>query len=92
MRILYHHRTLGDGAEGIHVAEMVRAFRGLGHDVRVLSLIGEATNVRTTKQQRWSAVRRTLPGVAYEIAEMGCAPGRRAGRPRRVLMLTPRPR
>ena len=24
MRILYHHRTLGDGAEGIHIAEMVQ--------------------------------------------------------------------
>ena len=22
MRIIYHHRTLGDGAEGIHVREM----------------------------------------------------------------------
>ena len=36
MRILYHHRTLGDGAEGIHIAEIVEAFRSLGHDVHVL--------------------------------------------------------
>jgi len=38
MRILYHHRTLGDGAEGIHIAEMVNAFRKLGHEVQVVSL------------------------------------------------------
>ncbi|MCH8292490.1 glycosyltransferase WbuB, partial [Candidatus Poribacteria bacterium] len=44
MKILYHHRTLGDGAEGIHIREMVEAWRGLGHEVRVVSLIGEQTN------------------------------------------------
>ena len=38
MRILYHHRTLADGAEGIHIAEMVDAFRALGHEVRVMGL------------------------------------------------------
>lgn len=71
MKILYHHRTLGDGAEGIHVAEMVKAFRSLGHEVRLLSLIGDTTNVATPKQQRWARVRRLLPGVVYELAEMG---------------------
>ncbi len=71
MKILYHHRTLGDGAEGIHVAEMVKAFRALGHEVRLLSLIGETTNVATPKQQRWARVRRMLPGAAYELAEIG---------------------
>ena len=40
MRILYHHRTLADGAEGIHIAEMVSAFRSLGHEVHVRSLAG----------------------------------------------------
>ena len=33
MRILYHHRTLADGAEGIHIHGMVDAFRALGHGV-----------------------------------------------------------
>jgi len=36
VKILYHHRTLGDGAEGIHIAEMVNAFRQLGHEVLVI--------------------------------------------------------
>ena len=44
MKILYHHRTLGDGAEGIHVAAIVKAFQDLGHEVRVTALIGEQTN------------------------------------------------
>ena len=36
MKILYHHRTRGDGAEGIHVAEVIGSFRKLGHDVALL--------------------------------------------------------
>ena len=49
MKILYHHRTLGDGAEGIHVSAMVQAFRDLDHAVQVSALIGGATNVSTTR-------------------------------------------
>ena len=30
LRILYHHRTRGDGAEGVHINEMITAFRELG--------------------------------------------------------------
>jgi glycosyltransferase involved in cell wall biosynthesis len=70
MRILYHHRTLGDGAEGIHVAEMVKAFRKLGHEVRVVSLIGESTNVQCGPQRQWALVKKLLPGVLYELGEL----------------------
>jgi glycosyltransferase involved in cell wall biosynthesis len=37
MKILYHHRTMGKGAEGVHIASMVRALESLGHQVQVLS-------------------------------------------------------
>lgn len=70
MKILYHHRTLGDGAEGIHVASMVGAFRRLGHDVRVAAMIGEHTNV-STRRTRWlSRVVRCTPRAAYEGMEI----------------------
>lgn len=36
MKILYHHRTMGDGAEGIHITEMINAFRELGLEVMVI--------------------------------------------------------
>jgi glycosyltransferase involved in cell wall biosynthesis len=36
MKILYHHRTRADGAEGIHINEIVHAFRELGHEVMVI--------------------------------------------------------
>jgi glycosyltransferase involved in cell wall biosynthesis len=35
MRILYHHRTRGDGAEGIHIGEIVSAFESLGHQIKL---------------------------------------------------------
>ncbi len=70
MKILYHHRTLGDGAEGIHVAEIVNAFRSLGHEVKVVSLIGEKTNVRSASQSRWSFIKKLMPGFLFELGEM----------------------
>ncbi|QDV26822.1 glycosyltransferase family 4 protein [Aureliella helgolandensis] len=35
MKILYHHRTRGDGAEGVHINEMIGAFQELGHEVSI---------------------------------------------------------
>jgi len=70
MKILYHHRTLGDGAEGIHVSEMVGALRALGHEVRVVSLIGEKSNSDTAGRRRWSRIARMMPGVFYEFGEI----------------------
>ncbi|RMF57194.1 MAG: glycosyltransferase family 1 protein [Calditrichaeota bacterium] len=71
MRILYHHRTLGDGAEGIHIREMVKAFRKLGHEVRVVSLVGEPTQTETRKTRKWEIVKQFIPEAAYELAELG---------------------
>jgi len=70
LKILYHHRTLGDGAEGIHVAEMIKAFRKLGHEVKVVSLIGEQTNVATKKQGNLTRLKKLLPGFLFELGEI----------------------
>src|SRR5271168_3787940 len=71
MRILYHHRTAGDGAEGIHIREMVSAFRSLGHEVRVVALVGDPTGDASPKANRWSAISRLMPKGVYELAELG---------------------
>lgn len=71
MRILYHHRTLGDGAEGIHVSAMVEAFRALGHEVRVAAVIGEQTNVSTSRTRFLGTIARRVPRLAYEAMELG---------------------
>ena len=42
--ILYLHRTRGEGVEAVHIWEMVRAFRRLGHPVTVLGPKGVAAD------------------------------------------------
>ena len=71
MKVLYHHRTLGDGAEGVHIQSMVEALRALGHDVRVASLVGQQTNVTTSRTKLLGALTRRLPRMAYECLELG---------------------
>ena len=39
IRILYHHRTQAEDAQGIHIREIVAALRSLGHEVEVAGLI-----------------------------------------------------
>jgi len=70
LRILYHHRTLGDGAEGIHIREMVDALRRLGHEVRLVGPAGESNTQAARQRSRWSRVAAVLPDAAYEVAEI----------------------
>jgi glycosyltransferase involved in cell wall biosynthesis len=66
MRILYHHRTLGDGAEAIHIREMVSAFRDLGHVVHVSGLAEGDAAPRAAVDR----LRRLLPAAAFELASV----------------------
>lgn len=75
MRILYHHRTRADGAEGVHIAEMIRAFRRVGHEVRLDALAGgdpdapRAAQAGATRKPSALGLSSLLPGFAYELAE-----------------------
>jgi glycosyltransferase involved in cell wall biosynthesis len=73
VKILYHHRTGGEGAEGIHITSMVQAFRGLGHDVRVFSLMAAGAGAGAGAEKgRWlGRLVKRLPRALYEVAEMG---------------------
>jgi glycosyltransferase involved in cell wall biosynthesis len=83
MRILYHHRTQGRGAEGNHIVSIVTALRALGHEVDVLSPAGvdpfdaAATiplDKAAARASGWSALwgwlSRHAPGWLFEIAEI----------------------
>jgi glycosyltransferase involved in cell wall biosynthesis len=65
VRILYHHRTLADGAEGVHIQAMVDAFRRLGHTVEVMG--GEA-DVSRRQRGLVTRVRAMAPRLAFELA------------------------
>jgi glycosyltransferase involved in cell wall biosynthesis len=47
VKILYHHRTRAEDAQGIHIREIVRGMRELGHEVRVVALAGEGEGTAT---------------------------------------------
>ena len=54
MNILFHHRTRGRGAEGVHIRGVVKGLRQLGNNVDILSLPGaepEAEEKNTTTEQ-----------------------------------------
>ena len=70
MKILYHHRTMADGAEGIHIREIVSALRQLGHDVRVVALAGDPAEHEARRRSQVSTLRRLIPAFAYEVAEL----------------------
>lgn len=69
-RILYHHRTLGDGAEGIHIHEMIKAFRGLGHVVEVIGPVGERASSPSARPSKLAGIKRAMPGLVFELAEI----------------------
>jgi len=78
MNILYHHRTQGKGAEGVHVRGIVTALRDLGHTVTVVSPPGvdplgeEPATARPSALSRfWGVLGRRLPQFLFEILELG---------------------
>src|ERR1043165_134322 len=83
MRILYHHRTQGRGAEGNHIVSIVGALRALGHHVDVLSPPGvdpfdPASTIPVDKAKTqtrgwssvWKLMSRKLPNWVFEIAQL----------------------
>jgi glycosyltransferase involved in cell wall biosynthesis len=61
---------MGDGAEGIHIREIVCALRALGHDVEVTALAGDPTQPAVAKSARVRGLRKFIPAFGYEIAEL----------------------
>lgn len=83
LKILYHHRTQGRGAEGVHITSIVRALQMRGHEVTVLSPPGidpmknagnapvDKSNVETTGvNSLWKFISMNLPNFMFEFAEV----------------------
>ena len=71
--ILYHHRTMADGAEGVHIREMVNSFRNLGHKVIVDELYpAQQVSARKKpglKARLIAAIRWGIPQFLYEVLQ-----------------------
>ena len=75
MKILYHHRTFADGAEGIHIFEIINAFQKAGHQVILLGAKPQIENRAklNNKRKNFSIIywlRWHLPDTFYEIAQI----------------------
>jgi glycosyltransferase involved in cell wall biosynthesis len=70
LKILYHHRTMGDGAEGIHISGMIEAFRKLGHEVEVSALVTAGDAGATQSREKLGKFLKRLPRAFYEIGEV----------------------
>lgn len=83
LRILYHHRTQGRGAESVHIGSIVRALETMGHEVTVvgppgvdtLSTEGQPPTDKSAVDTRglsvlWKWVSRNLPGAFFELSEI----------------------
>ena len=77
MRIVYHHRTRAEDAQGVHIGAMVRAFRDLGHQVTIVSPLAPAPVAAPegAREPALSRLTRAAPpwahealGLAYNLA------------------------
>lgn len=71
MRILYHHRTQLEDAQGVHIRAMVAAFRDLGHEVEVISLAGSSLGPALLSSGSLRIDTTRLPRGVYEALSLG---------------------
>jgi glycosyltransferase involved in cell wall biosynthesis len=70
LKILYHHRTVSNDGQGIHIRELISAFRRRGHEVRVVGP-AEIGVVPTRNEGRaLKRLRDVAPAWGAEIAEI----------------------
>jgi glycosyltransferase involved in cell wall biosynthesis len=74
MRILLHHRTQGQGVEGVHLLGMARGFAAAGADVAIVSPPGVAvdgSDAHASKPRApWRAMAERLPEFFFELMEI----------------------
>lgn len=76
MRILYHFRTRGSGAEAVHISGIANALTRLGHEVVFLNPSGRDPRAKTNPYAALKApgffgrVSRALPRFVFEFLEI----------------------
>lgn len=80
MKIVYVHRTRAQGVEAVHIGQIVQGFRKLGHEVQMLSPVGDfIEHVTPPKAQAAAAPGKPgllhrlidrMPEVAFELMEL----------------------
>ncbi|MFH2066625.1 MAG: glycosyltransferase family 4 protein [Pseudomonadota bacterium] len=80
MNILYHHRSRGEKAEGIHISEVVKALRQLGNFVYLVCPLGigwnhpgcaEKAADSSRRRSFLSKLKNNLPVLFFRLLEIG---------------------
>lgn len=72
MRILYHHRTTASDGSAVHINGLIDALRSLGAEVRVVAPRVAAQAIGDGTTDSWMRkVRKSLPRLVHEVAEVG---------------------
>lgn len=69
--VVYHHRTQGVDAQGIHVHEMCRAFERLGYKVAKVALHAREQVGQDSRPGLINRIVSRLPPAVYEVLELG---------------------
>ncbi len=71
MKVLYHHRTQAEDAQGIHIFEMIKSLRGLGHEIREVSLVQrDLESDASPSAGIFGAISVAVPRFGYELLEL----------------------
>src|SRR5712691_5415638 len=70
MRILYSHRVQARDGQGVHIDELVGAFRDAGHDVLVVGPTAYKNAEFGVDSRVLSVMKNWLPGFVYEVLEL----------------------
>lgn len=78
MKIIYVHRTQAKGVEGVHIGEIAKAWRRRGHEVAIVSPVGEqlgepetvALHPSTFRQRLFRFISNHLPELIFECIEL----------------------
>jgi len=70
MRIVYHQRTQAEDAQGIHIYEIINAFKKLGHSVDQVSLVEIDSDRKKKKGKGWGKIVKYVPNFFYELLEI----------------------
>ena len=70
MKILYHHRTRSKDGQYVHIEEMIRALRQLGHEVIVVAPPSAETEDFGSDAGMVAWLKRSIPQWMYELMEL----------------------
>jgi glycosyltransferase involved in cell wall biosynthesis len=66
VKILYHHRTRATDAQKVHILEMVSAFREIGHEVAIASLVETENRVSEPEREaKESGLKKLFRGIPF---------------------------